>query len=123
MRILLVDDEEVIRALCGRILTRMDCDVVLAGGVKEAMETMSVSDDLGLLITDMNLPDGDGTEVIGRFREKHPLMKVLVITGSISPGTGLERLSELGLSKKDCLRKPFGLAQFESAVRSCVGAR
>lgn len=122
-KILIVEDEKVIQALCKRILIKMKYELVFAGGAQEASARIQESDDLDLLVTDMMLPDGDGIGVILRFREKYPRTKVLIITGSPTPESTLEPLKEMGFSKEDVLCKPFEIKEFESAVRKCLEER
>ena len=119
-RILVVDDEVVIRTLCKRLLTKMGHDIAFAGGAKEAMEKIKSLDNLDLLVTDIKLPDGDGIQVIRGFRKKYPSTRVLIVTGSPSPEARPEELKEMGLSTEDVLFKPFEIMEFESTICRCL---
>lgn len=116
-KILIVEDEEVIRRLCRRILAQNGYELVFACDVKEAREKIGDADPYELLIADMKLPDGSGLEVIRHFRETHARARVLIVTGSLTPEDRGGRLSEWGFTKKDFLFKPFKIKDFESAVR------
>lgn len=118
-KILLVEDEEVIRNLCKRLLTKMGHDIAFASGVKEAMDKIQGMQDLDLLVTDIKLPDGDGIQVMRCFRQKYPSTAVLIITGSPSPETRPGELQEMGFSKDDILFKPFEIKEFESRIHRC----
>lgn len=108
-RILVVEDEEAIRNICKRILTPMGYELVFAAGVAEAAEKVESLDRIDMLITDMRLPDGIGTEAIVTLRKKHPAAKVMIMTGSPNPGAGF--------TEEVVLAKPFEMKDLEAAVR------
>lgn len=116
-KILVVEDEAVIRSICRRILAPLKHDAVFASGIREAAEKIDSSHRFDLLITDMRLPDGDGLEAISLFRERNARAAILIMTGSPNPGARADRLQEAGLDEKDILAKPFEIKDFESLVR------
>jgi DNA-binding NtrC family response regulator len=122
-RILVVEDEEVIRTICERVLSRMGYETFLAGGIREAAAQIKGLDRLDMLITDMRLPDGDGVDAILLIRQKHPEAKVLIMTGSPNPGDRKGRLQEVGLTQEDVLPKPFEIKKLESTVREYLEGR
>jgi len=115
--ILLVEDEEVIRRLCGRILSKLDHQLILAENVQQAFETIQ-NTPVDLLITDLKLPDGHGTDVIRRFREKSPIGNVIIITGSPTPEEGCHDIKGLGV--RELIFKPFEPSVLEAAVRKAL---
>lgn len=117
-RILLVEDEEVIRALCLRLLAGSGFEIATAGTVAEAVEEMRRTP-CDLLITDLRLPDGDGVEVITRLREMRGGLKVLVITGSPTPESRLSRVEKMDIL--GYVAKPFEVDVFVEAVKKAMG--
>lgn len=116
-KILLIEDEAIIQSLCRRLLAKTGWELILAGTLGEAREKMK-GPAVDLLITDLKLPDGDGVEIIRELRERFPKTKAMVITGSPSPESRLEKLTELGVT--DIIFKPFEVEEFEKAVHKAL---
>ncbi len=117
-RILIVDDEEVIRRLLGRLFSNAPYDLVMAGSVQEGLAKVA-EQDFHLLITDLRLPDGDGVTVIRRFKEKFPSSKVIIMTGSLTPEDRLTEVNDVPIT--ECLSKPFELDVLRRVVMKAMG--
>ena len=118
-KILVVDDEEVIRQLCQRLLGKLGFDLILAGTVEAALSTIDQST-LDLLVTDLKLPDGSGTEIIFHFKNKFQTSGVVVMTGSATPE---DRLASCAGLVSSSLMKPFDKGSFISAVTNALECR
>ncbi|GAB4324966.1 MAG: hypothetical protein Kow0059_20860 [Candidatus Sumerlaeia bacterium] len=80
-RVLLVDDEEAIRLGFSRYLGKAGYDVDTAGSLAEARERLGGARfDAALL--DLNLPDGNGLDMVEELRGRQPDLAIVVITGS-----------------------------------------
>lgn len=119
-KILIVEDEEVIRVLFKRLIAPMGHETIFAEGVKKAIERIAALSDVDLLITDMKLPDGSGIEVIEAFKSKQPKTRVLIVTGSPTSESRAGQLQEMGFSEKNILFKPFEKRDFESVLDGCL---
>ncbi|PIU17808.1 MAG: DNA-binding response regulator, partial [Elusimicrobia bacterium CG08_land_8_20_14_0_20_59_10] len=84
----------------------------------EACEKINSQERLDLLVTDLNLPDGQGLDVIRAARAKFPAAGVVVITALLSPETLRDEFQSLGVSEDDILSKPFAVSTFEAAVKA-----
>jgi NADH:ubiquinone oxidoreductase subunit E/CheY-like chemotaxis protein len=105
-RILIVDDEPVVRKSCERILTPEGYEVESASNGNEAISKLG-KDGYDLVITDLKMPDIDGLELIRWIRNSKPDTGIVVITGYPSQ----ESIKEaLGLRILDYLPKPFSPA-------------
>lgn len=95
-RVLLVDDHATFREPLAFMLDlEPEFEVVAqAGSLAEARRLL---DDIDLAIVDLNLPDGDGTELIGELRVASPSSVVLVLTASVERGA-YARAVEAGAS-------------------------
>jgi PAS domain S-box-containing protein len=85
-RLLLIDDEPIIRKSAGRVLERLGYQVTLAGDGKEGLELYEKSKKAGrpfdLVITDLTIPGGmGGKEMIKKLKKKHPDARVIVSSG------------------------------------------
>jgi DNA-binding response OmpR family regulator len=81
--ILLVDDNEDVRELLERSLRSAGYEVVSAPGVAAA-ESIAADglDDIGLLLADVSLSDGDGRDLARRLRATRPELPVLLMSGT-----------------------------------------
>ena len=80
-RVLVVEDDPVIRMLIVATLKDAGHDVLEAGSGLEALSLMEARDQVDLLLTDLNMPDPDGAEVATRARAHDPQVPVLFVTG------------------------------------------
>jgi DNA-binding NtrC family response regulator len=105
-KLLVVEDEAVIRDLVGRVLGDMNCDLVTVENADTALDLIGNSS-FDALLTDLRLPGGSGVEIIRRFKTKFPEAPVVIMTGSLTPE---ERIAELGDQQViACIHKPFDL--------------
>ncbi|MBV1690351.1 response regulator [Novosphingobium sp. G106] len=80
-RVLLVDDEPLIRMSTADMLSEMGYSVTEAASGEEALEILADGLDPDILITDHLMPGITGTELAQRVREKSPATTVLIISG------------------------------------------
>jgi CheY-like chemotaxis protein len=116
MLVLIVDDDEDLRILAGRSLSRAGYKVMTAESGSKGLgliETHSPN----LLILDLNMPDMDGFEVLRRVREKEAsrALPVIVLTAQ-GDEESARRSFELGAT--DFLSKPFTPPQLDARVQS-----
>jgi DNA-binding NtrC family response regulator len=113
-RILLVEDEAVIRTELRRLLTRQGYDVAEAGSVTEA-EAEHALDGFDLVIADLRLPGAPGTELIGKCNGS----PVLVMT---SYATVRSAVDAMKLGAFDYLSKPFDHDELLMVVERALAA-
>ena len=83
MKILIVDDEEVIRSLAESILLKDNHEVLLAGSGREGLNLLNENSDIELVLLDLNLPDISGPEVLSQMRVISPSLPCIFSTGQI----------------------------------------
>jgi two-component system copper resistance phosphate regulon response regulator CusR len=106
VRALIVEDDERIRSLVVRTLTRAGLACDEAARVSTAEELLSVHD-YDLLVLDRRLPDGDGLDVCRVARDRGFRHSIMMLTALDDPGSTVEGLSD---GADDYLGKPFDLA-------------
>ncbi len=86
MKILVVDDHELIRVAMQLVLRQIDAtiEVLEAGNCTDALAAADRHPDLGLILLDIQLPGMSGLDALGSFRERHPAIPVVVLSGSES---------------------------------------
>ena len=98
-RILIVEDEEIIRQALARLLEREGYRVVTAETLAQACE-QNRSQGFDLIISDLRLPDGEGTDLIERCAEA----PVLIMTSYASVRSAVEAMKRGAV---DYIAKPF----------------
>lgn len=91
--VLLVEDEPTLRRAVAMRLGREGWAVVEAGTAKEALEAVARTD-IDLVLLDQGLPDGDGAELVGRFRSVSPETVIIVLTGNLSVASAVRAIQE-----------------------------
>jgi CheY-like chemotaxis protein len=81
--LLIVDDEEGIRDLMRRHFSFQGYQVLTASDGDEALMILSEKK-VDVVISDIMMPNMDGTELIQRIRAEYPIMRVIMMTGYVS---------------------------------------
>src|SRR5262245_18634477 len=84
MKILVVDDHVLIRDAVRGVLKELkgDADVLEASDCRQAMALIAENtNDLGLVLLDLHLPDRDGFSALSEMRERYPAISVVVLSG------------------------------------------
>jgi DNA-binding NtrC family response regulator len=111
-RILVVDDEPVVRTGIAQALERLGFEVRLAAAGEEGLRIMAAWP-AGIVLLDVRLPDMDGVEVLKRLLQDHPETVVIMITGYPTIEGAVESIKQGAL---DYLVKPFHLDHLEALV-------
>jgi two-component system, cell cycle sensor histidine kinase and response regulator CckA len=116
--ILLVEDEDAVRLFSARALRNKGYKVVEAKSGEAALELISAdSANVDLLITDVVMPQMDGTTLIKHVRERLPEMKVICISGYAEEAFR-NRLDSA--ENVHFLPKPFSLDQLAGKVKEVM---
>ncbi len=102
-KILVVDDEDVIRMVFDALLSNTSYDVGYADSAEQAYEKLK-EDEYSLLIVDKNLPGQSGLDLVRQLKESKPDSAFIMITGYASYDSAIEALR---LGAYDYLEKPF----------------
>jgi len=113
---LIIDDEPDIRELLQLTLSRMDIKASLAADLKQAHELIH-SGNFDLCITDMNLPDGNGIELVKYVQQHYPNMPVAVLTAYGSMETAV---SALKAGAFDFVSKPVDLQRLRDLISTAI---
>jgi DNA-binding response OmpR family regulator len=116
MRLLLVEDNERLVRLVSSGLRNAGFEVDTAGSQAESLEAISDGGYAAILL-DLGLPDGDGSAVLRRLRERGDPTPVLVLTAR---GTVQDRVSGLEDGADDYLVKPFALEELVARIHALL---
>ena len=116
--VLVVDDEEVVRKACKRILEYIGLSVVTANDGEEAVETFRErGDEIDCVILDLSMPRMDGITALKELLEIDPEAKVLLSSG-YDDQDSVERLSREGLA--GFIHKPYEIKTLRSALEGIL---
>jgi CheY-like chemotaxis protein len=108
-RVLLVEDEPLVRMLLAEELREVGLTVVEAASAGEALSFLSVADPVDVVVTDIQMPGGmDGLELADQIRQTHPAIPIVLTSGNPPP----VNLSQVG----PFLMKPYSLNQAVEVV-------
>jgi signal transduction histidine kinase len=117
--ILVVEDNNMIRALVARLLAGEGYTILVAKNGKEAMQVSGAHcGPIHLLLTDMVMPEMNGEQLAERLTPSWPGMKVLYMSGYSSEDPASGRTKTDGLF----LEKPFTLDTLTQTVRRALGS-
>jgi DNA-binding NtrC family response regulator len=115
-RILVVDDEEVVRSLCARVLTPLGYGVETAADGSQALAWFE-KQTFDLVITDYRMPgELNGLELGHTIKGRYPDTLIILMTAFPAVDNAVEML-RMGAS--DYLIKPFEQAELVRCVKSC----
>jgi two-component system, cell cycle response regulator CpdR len=113
-RILVVDDEEAVRALIARGLALDGHEVLMAGDGAEALDVLTEHKGrFDLVLSDIRMPLMDGIAMALAAKRDWPDLTILLMTGYAEQR---ERAKSLENIVVDVMTKPFGLAELRSTV-------
>lgn len=119
-RVLLVDDHEEVRRAMKRGLERMGHAVTPAGDGREAIAAL-IGTPMDLVVTDINMPDMDGIELIIEMNRKWPEVPVIAVSGGGMLPKELLLANAAILGAVTTLQKPVDLGDLEAAVNAALG--
>jgi two-component system, cell cycle sensor histidine kinase and response regulator CckA len=112
--ILLVEDEDMVRAVAERALTRNGYTVITATNGEEALEVLASRNDIDLVVSDVVMPVMDGPTMVRHARAANPDLPVLFMSGYAE-----EQLRKtIDLDRMAFLPKPFSVQQLAEAVQT-----
>jgi two-component system, cell cycle sensor histidine kinase and response regulator CckA len=115
--ILLVEDEEGLRALNARGLASRGYTVLEAGNGKEAIDIFERQGDVDLVVSDVVMPEMDGPTLLKELRARKPQVKIIFVSGYAEEAFSKNLAEE---EKYAFLAKPFTLKQLVAEVKKTM---
>jgi two-component system cell cycle sensor histidine kinase/response regulator CckA len=118
-RILLVEDEEGLRALNARGLSSRGYTVLEASNGVEAIEVLEREGRVDLVVSDVVMPEMDGPSLLKELRRREPELKVIFVSGYAEEAFAKNLPSE---EQYAFLAKPFTLKQLVAEVKKTLAS-
>ncbi|UCC66483.1 MAG: response regulator [Deltaproteobacteria bacterium] len=121
IKILVIDDEAVMRDGCCRILAREQCQVIAAANGEEGLA--AIKDDpqgFEAVLLDLKMPGMSGMEVLEAARGINPALLIVVITGYATVDSAVEAMKK---GAYDFIPKPFTPDQLRLVVNRALEKR
>jgi DNA-binding response OmpR family regulator len=117
--VLVIDDEEAVRGVIGRLLSRQGYRVLLAASGGEGIELFEAhAAEIKLVVLDWHLPGDPGERTFDELLAREPTLRVVLVTG--------DHEADLGPSARQYLAcmllKPFTTAELMLAVNAVLAA-
>ncbi|HEY3309288.1 MAG TPA: ATP-binding protein [Desulfuromonadaceae bacterium] len=115
--ILIVDDEEVIRDLCGKALK--EYRILKSGSCTDALWQYK-NEQPDLILTDVMMPGGTGIDLLRKVKEFDPNAIVVIMTGFAEKEIILTALKQ---GADDFINKPLNLLQLKNSIEKALGKK
>lgn len=119
-RILVIDDNDDVRAVILAVLESAGHEVVLASDGARGIELQRKSP-ADLVITDILMPDNEGIETIRDLKQEFPPVRIIAMSGAAKPLTATDFLiTAKALGAHAVLRKPFEASALLKSVEATL---
>ena len=117
--VLVVDDEEPVRAFTKAALERLGHRAVLAENGRQALELLCSPSEIDLVLLDIVMPVFGGVEAFSEIRKKWPTLAVL-----IASGYSRQEAQRLGIPDEvPFIEKPYTMPRLAAAIEKALGKR
>lgn len=115
-KVLVIDDEAIIRGLCAEVIKGMGLDVTTVGDPLIALE-MTNKNNFDLIIADVKMPKMSGIELMKKIKSIKPDMPFIIITGYGTYELVIEALKE---GACDFINKPFQSEELKLSIKNTL---
>jgi len=114
-RVLVVDDEPMVRTVTSKLLRLKGHLVLEADGGEAALQILGDADaPVDMVVTDLSMPDMNGHELAGQVRVRFPHLPILMLTGDTDAEVGDGAVDSV-------MKKPFKLDALEAEIQRLLG--
>lgn len=115
-RVLVVDDEEPVREMVGRVIELMGHEVITANDGKQALDLLRTAP-FTILVTDIKMPEMDGVELTKLARSEFPDLQIICMTGHAGSYSYTDVVSH---GASDYITKPFSIDEMKAKLNRVI---
>ncbi len=119
LNVLVVDDDTAVRELLVEGLETFGYPSVTASDIDEAFEIVK-REPIGLVLSDIDMPGGDGFQLLQRIKEHDADLDVIMVTGAVDADTAVQAIRR---GASDYVTKPFNLDEVQIVVERTLEKR
>ncbi|HMF76461.1 MAG TPA: response regulator [Bryobacteraceae bacterium] len=121
INVLIVDDSAAIRKILVRVLGQANLPIGEIYEASDGLEALTIvaANDVSLILSDINMPNVDGLELLTRLRGT-PKWKQLSVVMITTEGSQAKVLEAVQLGARGYVRKPFTADQIKEKVLACL---
>ena len=112
-KVLVVDDEKPIAAICSHFVQGEGWQAVTAGSAAEALDRLREDPAIGVLFLDVRLPDRDGVDLLRELKRTHSTLEIVMITAHASIDLAVDAMKS---GATDFITKPFTRSRVVAAL-------
>jgi DNA-binding response OmpR family regulator len=121
-KVCLIDDDQFVRDALSLGLADAGFDVVTAPGAAAGLDIV-LRGGIDAIVTDLNMPGANGTQLISEVRARWPALPLVAMTGATTmDGRSAEEVAR-GLGADVCMTKPFRAALLATTLQTLLAAR
>ena len=122
MKVLVVDDEDIVREMVGKILTRAGYTPILASGGRQAVSIFKeLQDEIVMVLLDFTMPDMDGGETFHALRAISPHVPVLFSSGFDERDMSIILKQRGADGIAGFIQKPYRYATMVEKIKEVIG--
>ncbi|MCC6408196.1 MAG: response regulator [Planctomycetes bacterium] len=122
-KVLIVDDSATMRKIIMRVLRQAELkveDVLEAGNGLEGLAALGKAPDIGLILSDVNMPQMNGLEFVKKVREAHPKEKLPMVMITTEGGEAMIQQA-MSNGANGYVTKPFTPESIRTALAGFIG--
>jgi len=119
LNVLVVDDDAAVRDLLADGLDSFGYPSVTASGIDEAFEIVK-NQPLRLVLSDIDMPGGDGMQLLERIKSYDTGLDVIMVTGAVDADTAVQAIRQ---GASDYVTKPFNLDEVQIVLERTLEKR
>ncbi len=119
VKLLIVDDEDIVLKSSLRILKNQDYDISTASSGEEGLERAN-QQKFDIVITDLKMPGLSGMDILKTLRDEQPDVTVIIFTGYATVETARDALK---MGAFDYIPKPFTPDELRDVIKNAISSR
>ena len=120
MKVLLVEDDQAMARMCAKLIHRRGHCAVVAHSSEEAVRIVSDSDDIDVVVSDVQMPEMNGIQLLTRLQTMKNTLPVVLMTGY---GHLVSSAQVLAMGAAGYIIKPFEPDAFVDCVEHATRSR